>query len=148
MNTVSIRFGTDGLDWTAVLQLLDGKPAKDPESPRHKLACTRVATAFEKSFLVCRAHQGVDLVGIGRALSDGVWQSVLYDINVHPAFRRQGIGSTIVTSLLDRLPHGPTILYAMPGRESFYQPLGFHPLRTAMARFPDTDQRRVDGFID
>jgi len=48
-----------------------------------------------------------------------------------------------------RLPVKTTILYAVPGKESFYGKLGYCKMLTAMARRnEDTDDFRSAGYIE
>lgn len=87
------------------------------------------------------------LVGICRALSDGVRQSAVYDLNVDLQYQNKGLGEILIDALLARLPEGPTILYAVPGREAYYEKFGFQKLATGMGKFPDAERRRELGFI-
>ena len=60
------------------------------------------------------------------------------DIAVHPDFQGAGIGKSIVETLKRfSKNHRKIILYANPGKESFYKNLGFKRMTTAMAIFKD-----------
>ncbi len=74
------------------------------------------------------------LVGVGRALADGVDCSYLCDVAVHPEYQGIGLGRDIINKLLE-LSEGykKIILYANPGKEGFYSKLGFKRINTAMA---------------
>jgi len=68
------------------------------------------------------------LVGMGRALSDGVSDAYIQDVVVDPAFRGRGIGGRIVGDLVDRLRHdgiGWIGLGAEAGTHDFYRRAGF-----------------------
>ncbi len=103
--------------------------------------------ACENSYLICTAYSMGQLVGLGRAISDTVWQSAIYDLVVLPEYQGQGIGTRIMQSLLERLPRGPVLMYVVPGKENFYRKLGFELLRTGMGRFPNPKKQRADGYI-
>lgn len=137
---IEVRFGTAGLDWLQVSRVYEEAPLgkKDPEQLRR---------ASENSYLVCSAHDGDTVIGFGRALSDGEYQSAIYDVVVSPEYQGQGVGKSIVESLLSRLPEGPVLLYAVPGKEPFYEKMGFDVLLTGMGKFPDLDRARKKGLI-
>lgn len=71
------------------------------------------------------------LVGMGRAISDGVSDAYIQDVVVLEEFRGYGIGGTII-STLTRLCMDKGLLWiglvAEPDTESFYEHLGFKPL--------------------
>ena len=73
-----------------------------------------------------------EMIGMGRAVSDGCSDAYIQDIVVAPAWRHAGIGGRIVTELLKEL-HAADIdwigLIAAPGTENFYSGLGFERMR-------------------
>jgi len=80
------------------------------------------------SHCFCIAVIGDNLIGIGRAISDGVSDAYIQDITVNEAFRRRGIASRIVDELVKRLQKdglGWIGLIAERGTEQFYVRLGF-----------------------
>jgi spermidine synthase len=71
------------------------------------------------------------LVGMGRAISDGVSDAYIQDVVVDPAFRGRGIGGRIVAGLVDRLKHDGIDwigLGAEAGTHDFYRRAGFTEL--------------------
>ena len=64
---------------------------------------------------------GSEMIGFGRALSDGAYQAAIYDVAVLPAYQGKGIGKLIVEKLIERCPDCNYILYSSPGKEIFYQ---------------------------
>jgi len=88
------------------------------------------------------------LVGFGRALSDGEYQAAIYDVAVHPAAQGNGIGKLIIQSILKRIPNCNVILYASPGKEGFYQKLGFRKMKTGMALFKNSTGMATKGFTE
>lgn len=103
---------------------------------------------FEASYSVSFVFDGDRLIGCGRALSDGIYQAALYDIAVLPEYQGQGIGRSIMETLLSRVGHCNVILYAAPGKEAFYQKLGFRAMKTGMARFVKTEIMAQQGFTE
>ena len=67
-------------------------------------------------------------VGMGRVISDGVSDAYVQDLIVLPGYRGRGIGTMILSALLDYCnAAGVTwvALVAEPGTETFYAALGF-----------------------
>jgi ribosomal protein S18 acetylase RimI-like enzyme len=89
------------------------------------------------------------LVGVGRALADGIDCSYICDVAVHPRLQGQGLGKSIVGRLRAlSAGHRKIILYASPGKESFYAALGFSRMRTAMAIFRDQERAVSVGLVE
>lgn len=107
-----------------------------------------LATVFSNSRFACFVRAGGSLVGVGRALADGVDCSYIADVAVHPNLQGQGVGTAIVQELV-RLSQGhrKILLYASPGTEPFYDRLGFLPMRTAMAKFHDLEAAIASGVL-
>lgn len=104
--------------------------------------------AFENSALPVFVYSEDALVAVGRALSDGVRQAAVYDVAVLPEYQGQGLGTLILRTMMDKLPGCQFILYANPGKEGFYEKLGFRRMKTGMARFLDMEHMRERGFIE
>jgi GNAT superfamily N-acetyltransferase len=93
-----------------------------------------IAIGLANSFhCVCAlADEGV--VGLGRIVGDGGIEFCLCNIMVVPAFQRLGIGTRIVSALLDRMrqvTYENVLVEALPlpGLESFYARFGFKACR-------------------
>ncbi|GBF91909.1 acetyltransferase [Raphidocelis subcapitata] len=104
-----------------------GFPRRDPDLLEVALANTHrlVWVRATKQSRVARLGQ---LLGFARATSDGVFNAVVWDVAVAPAWQRSGIGR----GLMERLTRGlvedgiPTIaLYAEPKVVALYSKLGF-----------------------
>jgi ribosomal protein S18 acetylase RimI-like enzyme len=141
-----IKVGTQELNWIEVLKLLDNKK-EIIRSEKSIKACQKVQTAFENSYIVISIWVDKKMVGICRALSDGIRQSIIYDLNVSVGYQNNGLGQKLIEALIKELPNGPIVLYASPGKENYYKRFGFQKLLTGMALFPDQENRVVQGFI-
>jgi ribosomal protein S18 acetylase RimI-like enzyme len=67
-------------------------------------------------------------VGMGRVISDGVSDGYVQDLVVLPDYRGRGVGTMILSTLLDYCRSAGVTwvaLVAEPGTESFYNALGF-----------------------
>lgn len=74
------------------------------------------------------AKKGDEVIGMGRALSDGTGDAYLHDITVKKTYRGQGIGKEMIRRLVKRLTgDGITWIGLIAERNSsgFYQTNGF-----------------------
>ncbi len=77
-----------------------------------------------KVYVVIKDKQ--QLIGFGRAISDGIYRAMLDDIVVDQEYQKQGLGKLIVTELLDQLKDVETIfLNTKPELEGFYNKYNF-----------------------
>jgi GNAT superfamily N-acetyltransferase len=70
-------------------------------------------------------------IGMGRVISDGVSDGYIQDLVVLPEYRKTGIGTQIVSTLVKKcVEQGISWigLIAEPATENFYLPFGFHPM--------------------
>ena len=117
---------TEGVDWNqAKADLL----ADDFDNGRSADALRR---SFESSQHVALAWDGDRVVGMARLLSDGVSNAYLVDVWTMSAYRRRGIGSSMVRLLVDRVP-GQHIGLQTDDAEEFYVSLGFRPQPSFMS---------------
>jgi len=82
------------------------------------------------SFVVARSDDD-RVVGMGRAISDGVSDAYIQDVVVRPEFRGQGIGGGVIRTLVEQCQQRGIEwlgLVAEPGTTEFYRELGFEPL--------------------
>jgi ribosomal protein S18 acetylase RimI-like enzyme len=104
--------------------------------------------AFENSHTCVFVYHDGQLIGFGRAISDGVYQASVYDVAVVPEFQGRGVGRAIMANIQARVPECNIILYAAPGREDFYRKLGWRKMKTGMAFFVDPEQKAAKGFTE
>lgn len=104
--------------------------------------------AFENSHSVLFVFDEDELIGFGRAISDGTYQAALYDIAVLPKYQGQGLGKMIVEGIIRRNPQCSYILYAAVGKESFYRKMNFRKMKTGMALFSNAEEMEKRGFTE
>ncbi|MBO0781707.1 MAG: GNAT family N-acetyltransferase [Ktedonobacteraceae bacterium] len=92
--------------------------------------------ALTRSYRVVTCWNGEELCGIGRLISDGVYYASIFDVAVHPAYQRQGIGRLLMNELEQAVPGLRVYLTATFGKEPFYEKLGYRRHRTALAKYP------------
>jgi citrate lyase synthetase len=132
----------DDVDWNELSALYLAAPLgnKSPEN---------LKTAFTNSLFKCFVREDGRLVGVGRALADGIDCSYLCDIAILPSHQSIGLGKQIVSKLVDlSRGHKKIILYAVPGKEPFYKRFGFRRMKTAMAIFENQAQAIERGYVD
>ncbi len=137
---LKIETTTTGVDWSAIKYLLSKENMATYSAQKHKIA-------FENSSKVVFVYDSDELIGCGRLLTDGSYQGVLYDIVVSSDYQGQGLGKAIVAELLKEQDDKNILLYASPGKEGFYEALGFRKSKTAMCRFIDVQSAISKGLI-
>ncbi|MFD0824546.1 GNAT family N-acetyltransferase [Neobacillus sp. M.A.Huq-85] len=91
---------------------------------------------FETSNVVALVKVNGRIIGIGRGMTDGVFNAAIYDVVVHRDFQRQGIAKKIMEFLLDMLRNVSCVqLISTTGNVGFYQKLGLKKLKTGMGRY-------------
>jgi ribosomal protein S18 acetylase RimI-like enzyme len=118
------------MDWRRVAAILAEAPlvVRDPAA---------VARAYRNSFDAAFAWHGAHLIGVARAVSDGVFYATIYDVAVDPAWQGVGVGRRLMEALLARLPCAKIFLTSVPGKQGFYDKLGFLRLTNAMGLYAD-----------
>ena len=139
---ISLSTDIDGISWEELARLFELAQLGKKRDPK------KLEMAFRNSLLKVFAFHGVELVGAGRALSDGVWRAAIYDVAVLPEYQGKGIGSTIIRHLIDSANVEVIMLYAAPGKEDFYEQFGFRKMTTAKAITPSEEESRRRGLIE
>jgi len=105
------------------------RQACDDDSPRW----IRKLVAGSHCFVV--ALEGEKIVGMGRAISDGISDAYIQDLTVRSDRRHQGIGGKILRTILERL-HADGLrwigLIAEPGSANLYRQAGFREMPAAV----------------
>lgn len=86
---------------------------------------------FEGSLLVLAAYEDDTLAGIARAVGDAATVVYIQDILVHPGYRRRGIGSALLNSILEKYSGVRQVVLVTddtPETAAFYRSAGFTEL--------------------
>ena len=76
-------------------------------------------------------RENSELIGFGRAISDGIYRALVDDIIVGIDNQKKGLGKIIVEKLLDQLTGIDEIfLNTKPYLEEFYKKFGFNKVNT------------------
>jgi len=138
---IKVKFNCEGVDWQIILETLKSVGMAYYESDTHR-------KAFEASYATIFIYNKDQLIGFGRAISDGIYQAAVYDCAVLPEFQGKGIGKIIMNNILSKISHCNIILYASPGKEGFCQKQGFKKMKTGMAHFIKRKSMQEHGFTE
>ncbi|MDD3534584.1 MAG: GNAT family N-acetyltransferase [Candidatus Cloacimonetes bacterium] len=78
------------------------------------------------------ALKGKEIIGMGRAISDGVSDAYIQDVTVLERYRGQGIGKALIRKLIGYLQERKIQwigLISEPGYQGFYRSLGFGEMK-------------------
>ena len=131
----------NSVDWEELSALYRVAPLGDKKPADLK-------RSFSNSLYRCFVREDARLVGVGRALADGVDCAYICDIAVLPSHQGTGLGKQIVGRLVElSRGHRKIILYAVPGKEPFYRKFGFKRMTTAMAIFENQELAQQRGYL-
>lgn len=128
-------------EWSKISEILKSVGMAHYNPDKHK-------KAFEASYCTVFLYDNEELVGFGRAISDGAYQAAIYDCAVVEEYQGYGLGKKIVQTMLTKLSGCNIILYASPGKEGFYEKQGFRKMKTGMAYFINRDNMAERGFTE
>ena len=133
--SIHIKTDKNGVDWDAVADVLEESGLTHYDAATQRLI-------FERSYAVSFVYDGEQLIGCGRALSDGVCQAAIYNIALREAYHGRGIGRMLIESLLAQVKGCTVILYTHPRTVALYEKLGFRRSKTAMVTFSGDEEHR------
>jgi len=137
MENFSWVYDQTNIDWSQLSELYRIAPLGDKPAENLKIV-------FSNSKFKCFIFDNCKLIGVGRALADGIDCSYICDVAIHPNYQGLGLGRQIILKLVEfSVDHKKILLYANPGKEGFYYKLGFKKMNTAMAIF-NNEQNALD----
>ncbi|MGE5352316.1 MAG: GNAT family N-acetyltransferase [Acidobacteriota bacterium] len=136
----TVQYDCEGINWHKVREYLKDAGMGYYEPLQHE-------KAFRSSFVRVFVFHNDNMIGFGRAISDGSYQAAVYDVVVLPEYQNKGIGKMIMERILEKVSGCNVILYASPGKEGFYSKLGFSAMRTGMGLFLNPPKMKEKGMI-
>ena len=103
---------------------------------------------FENSYAVVFLKKGEKIIGLGRAISDGICQASLFNIAIRDEYRGHGLGKVVVDNLLSQVKGCNVTLYTHPKHTGLYEHWGFSKAKSAYALYVDEEHYRKEGFIE
>lgn len=116
----------------SLLEVIDLYKKSGWWNDNEQLTNESIKSIINNSFCFAGAFFNNKLIGMGRAISDGVSDAYIQDVTVINQFQKQGLGHKIVKTILDFLLKCNIKwigLVAVPFTEDFYKKLGFDILK-------------------
>jgi ribosomal protein S18 acetylase RimI-like enzyme len=144
MNDITYKITKENIDWQQVSDILRRSGLSDHTAKEQE-------TIFTNSYAVVFVYHKETLVGVGRALSDGVCQAAIYNIALEEEFQGNGTGKKLINLLLDQVKGQNVILYTHPRTVALYEKMGFRRSKTAMCIYNGSEESRSfmerEGFL-
>lgn len=124
-------------DWKAMSMLYDlvEWDHREPEE---------IEDSFQKSKYVFVARQRGELIAFSRTVDDGKYYALIVDVVVHPKHQGKGIGTRMVNKLSGLLKgYNFITLTAAPGKDGFYEKLGWKKQRSAYI-LPSNEKQEME----
>jgi ribosomal protein S18 acetylase RimI-like enzyme len=132
--SLELRTEKEGVDYQAVADILRRAGLCDYDAETEK-------KIFENSYAVAFVYDGDQVVGCGRALSDGICQAAIYNIALDEQYRGGQWGRKIIESLLEQVKGCTVILYTHPQTLAMYEKFGFRRQKTGFVIFDEPEDK-------
>lgn len=123
-----IQKTTESINWSKVSEMLSHFGLSDLDAETQQ-------KVFERSYAVVFLFDNENLIGFGRAISDGICQAAIYNIALDERYQGKGLGRKIINELIEQVKQCNIILYTHPKTIKFYEKLGFSKMKTGMAMY-------------
>ena len=144
MNDITYKTTKENIDWQQVSDILRRSGLSDHTAKEQEII-------FTNSYAVVFVYHKETIVGVGRALSDGVCQAAIYNIALEEEFQGNGTGKKLINLLLDQVKGQNVILYTHPRTVALYEKMGFRRSKTAMCIYSGSEESRSfmerEGFL-
>ena len=124
MNYRQLQFCTppDQIDLSQLQQLFSLTAVWAQKRPLEDLKI-----AIANSEPVVTVSDGEKMIGFARAISDGVYRAIIWDIVVHPHYREVGLSHKLVETILShpRMNRVERVYLMTTNQQHFYQQIGF-----------------------
>lgn len=130
---ISYKITKDDINWEEVASVLKRSMLSDHLASEQKIV-------FENSYAVVFVYDGEKIVGVARALSDGLFQAAIYNVALDEEYQGHGIGREMINRLVAQLKGQNIILYTHPKTVPMYEKFGFRRAKTAMELFDAGDE--------
>lgn len=135
--SLSYRRDREGIDYARVNEIIARAFSRDGEVPPEALDAGHVEKTkqlFAISQYVSFAYDGDRLVGVARAITDGLEEAYIQNVAVDPAYQGYGIGWQVVVNLSEEIKEDGLnpFLHTHPGAVGFYNRKGFRRNKTAV----------------
>ena len=136
-----VKIKVDGINFEEVREILYFYGLSNLDTEKQK-------QVFDNSYAVVFLLSDGKVIGVGRAISDGISQAAIYNIAVRDEYRGKSLGKVIVDELLKQVAGCNVILYTHPKHLGLYEHWGFSKMKTGYALYVNQEEYRREGFID
>lgn len=141
---ISYKTKKEDVNWQEVSDVLKRSGLSDYPASKQEII-------FKNSYAVVFVYDDEKIIGVARALSDGVCQAAVYNVALDDEYQGSGIGRKMIETLLEQVKGQNVILYTHPRTVALYEKFGFRRSKTAMCMF-EGPQDKLDwmseqGFI-
>ncbi|GLC80537.1 GNAT family N-acetyltransferase [Lacrimispora brassicae] len=144
MNDITYKITKEGINWQEVSHVLGRSGLSDRSAEEQEII-------FTNSYAVVFVYDRERIIGVGRALSDGICQAAVYNIALDEEYQGYGIGRKLIRLLLDQVKGQNVILYTHPRTVALYEKMGFRRNKTAMCLFSGSEESlnwiEKEGFL-
>lgn len=133
---ITYKITKEDINWQEVADVLDRSNLSHHNAKEQELM-------FMNSYAVVFVYDEERIVGVARALSDGLCQAAIYNVALDEEYQGNGIGGEMIHRLLEQLKGQNIILYTHPQTVAMYEKFGFRRNKTAMCYF-DIGQEHLD----
>lgn len=137
---ITYKTEKEDINWVEVAAVLKRSHLSDHTPEEQKLV-------FLNSYAVVFVYDDDRIVGVARAISDGLLQAAIYNVALDEEYQGHGIGREMMKFLLDQLKGQNVILYTHPQTVLMYEKMGFRRAKTAMEYF-QAPQRELEWMDD
>ena len=118
---ITYKTTKENINWEEVAEVLRKSHLSDHSAKEQQIV-------FENSYAVVFVYDGERIVGVARALSDGLFQAAVYNVALDEEYQGKGIGRQLIGKLLEQLKGQNVILYTHPHTVEMYEKFGFRDL--------------------
>lgn len=141
MDEVAFQSDVQGVNWDTLADIYRRAPLGTPDAEK-------LRRSYTNSDVCCFAFQKGELIGAGRAISDGEAFATICELVVAPEYQHHGIGRAMMNLMLEQLAVPKVILACVHGKEEFYRKLGFHKHKSVMALYEDSEWFIENGYLE
>lgn len=140
LQNITVQYNCTGIQWNQITELFElvSWGYRAPE---------KIQAAFEKSSHVIFIKENDKLIGIGRTVDDSTFYGLIVDVVVHPDKQGLQLGTQIVDYLKGQMAgYNFITLTAAPGKDGFYEKLGWKKQKSAFLWPRDEKQQQLHCF--
>lgn len=131
---ITYKTNKEDVNWQEVSEVLKRSGLSDHLAGEQEII-------FKNSYAVVFVYDDVKIVGVARALSDGVCQAAIYNVALDEEYQGHGIGRILIETLLEQVKGQNVILYTHPRTVHLYEKFGFRRSKTAMCMFQGPEEK-------